>query len=228
MKIKSALVPNAGTMRSEAVGKILSVTLWSSLGYGIVTLLIALIGAIDPSVAMPLQPLMQELVSIGLLAASVILFAIWMFQLHDDLRHAFGNYPITPALALAQLFVPLYNLWGIWNVYSTMNKTLRDEGGDLAEWGRAIRSWLPWLYGTLIVSNLLVIALSNAEQWAGPAYGGFVALANTIICMRVFVWIHLVRLVRSMMQDIAMYETVEFVEVELEHEHQEDLVAEGW
>lgn len=52
----------------------------------------------------------------------IIFYLIWIFKVHADLRRLNPSYGISAGGALARLMIPFYNLYGMWNVYSTMGK----------------------------------------------------------------------------------------------------------
>ncbi|MEN2766972.1 hypothetical protein [Ornithinibacillus xuwenensis] len=51
---------------------------------------------------------------------SLILYFIWIFQVHADIQKITPYYDIKPGGALLRIFIPFYNLYGLWNIYSTM------------------------------------------------------------------------------------------------------------
>ncbi|MBD1862823.1 MULTISPECIES: hypothetical protein [Trichocoleus] len=86
---------------------------------------------------------------------ALLLMLVWLHQTHARLKHIFQRYPISGGGAIARFVIPLYSLWGIWNIFTTLAEHLKSQGKSLAQRAIAIRQWLPWFYIALITSNLL-------------------------------------------------------------------------
>lgn len=94
----------------------------------------------------------STLVSLVLL----IVFIVWILDLHRDLVYLFPDYPITPGWAVARLLIPIYNLWGTWNVFVTMVRTFQEDSDRLRKPGTTLYSWLIVMYSALILSYLYI------------------------------------------------------------------------
>jgi hypothetical protein len=66
---------------------------------------------------------------------------IWVYRLHQDLAALYGSYPITPRQALARNFIPVYGIWGVWSVYTTISKSLQQNGVVLTGHANQLRLW---------------------------------------------------------------------------------------
>lgn len=88
----------------------------------------------------------------------VILFLIWIFQVHRNLQEMDSTYPVTPGGALASVLVPFYNVYGLWHVYSTMANYFQ-EGSSTENVGLKLAKYIPVYYiftlGTVIVGIFL-------------------------------------------------------------------------
>lgn len=163
----------APTLKSESIGNILIAFLWTGLGVSVLSLLFSLSEFLAPDFYTQLAILdaVNVLIQALITVITIILFLVWMYQLHADLKVLFNPYPVSSGEAMAQLIIPFYNLWGIWNVFATLADRLKSKGGQLAGAGSALRFWLPLLYVTGIASRILnriVLnqSLMDAEQGA--------------------------------------------------------------
>ena len=80
---------------------------------------------------------------------------LWLYRLHVRLKALFNGYSISPWGAIARFLIPIYSLWGIWNLFATLANKLKSQSDDLVHRGSSIKQLLPWLYITFITSNLL-------------------------------------------------------------------------
>ncbi|HYP26392.1 MAG TPA: DUF4328 domain-containing protein [Blastocatellia bacterium] len=163
----------APTLKSESIGNILIAFLWTGLGVSVLSLLFSLSEFLAPDFYTQLAILdaVNVLIQALITVITIILFLVWMYQLHADLKVLFNPYPVSSGEAMAQLIIPFYNLWGIWNVFATLADRLKSKGGQLAGAGSALRFWLPLLYVAGIASRILnriVLnqSLMDAEQGA--------------------------------------------------------------
>jgi hypothetical protein len=145
------------SLKSASIGRLLVRLLWVLLGFGVASTLLSLLQLIA-------KPLYQLLASLDALISiltllfsltSIIVFMIWLYRLHADLRDIFKEYPITPGGAIARFLIPIYSLWGIANTLSTFADRFKGEGEDLTRLSEQVRSLIGPLYGCMIGSNLL-------------------------------------------------------------------------
>ncbi|MFD1019811.1 hypothetical protein [Thalassobacillus hwangdonensis] len=85
-----------------------------------------------------------------------ILFLIWLYKVHKDLNAMDSYYPVSPWGSFARVIVPVYNLYGLWNVYATMYRHFKQY--DRTEHiGQKLYVYLPIFYigfwGTNIFNN---------------------------------------------------------------------------
>ncbi|QLE51233.1 DUF4328 domain-containing protein [Nostoc sp. C057] len=145
------------SLKSASIGRLLVRLLWVLLGFGVASTLLSLLQLI----AKPLYQLLASLdalisiVTLLFSLTSIIVFMIWLYRLHADLRDIFKEYPITPGGAIARFLIPIYSLWGIANTLSTFADRFKGEGEDLTRLSEQVRSLIGPLYGCMIGSNLL-------------------------------------------------------------------------
>ncbi|MEH2378256.1 MAG: hypothetical protein V7K27_05025 [Nostoc sp.] len=147
----------ASSLKSAGVGRLLVRLLWVLLGFGIASTLLSLLQVIA-------QPLYQLLASLDTLISIVtslfnltllIVFLIWLYRLHADLRNLFKEYPITPGGAIARFLIPIYSLWGIANTLSTFADRFKVEGDDFTPLSEQVRSLINPLYIFMMGSNFV-------------------------------------------------------------------------
>ncbi|MEH1938780.1 MAG: DUF4328 domain-containing protein [Nostoc sp.] len=155
------------SLKSAGVGRLLVRLLWVVLGFGIVSTLLSLLEVIAKPVYRLLASLdgLVSIVSFFINLISIVVFMIWLYRLHADLRNLFKEYPITPGGAIARFLIPIYSFWGIANTLSTFADRFKVEGGDLTSLSEEVRSLIGPLYGFMIGSNILNrIALKEAVK----------------------------------------------------------------
>ena len=85
----------------------------------------------------------------------IILFCIWIFAFHSDLKIIDASYEIRPGQAIARILIPGYNLWGIWNIHSTYGKWLQSKPAQQTkDSGAIIWKLLPLYYVCLIIGQV--------------------------------------------------------------------------
>lgn len=122
------------SIRSKIPGRILVVFLCGILFLSLLSLIFSLAGSLSPSIYQTIE-IIDILVSFVILfgySATLIIFVVWIYLLHVDLNKVFSFYPISPGGSMARLLIPLYNIWGYWNIFSTMARyLLSDQLRDL-------------------------------------------------------------------------------------------------
>ncbi|MDX8044729.1 hypothetical protein SH601_01910 [Gracilibacillus sp. S3-1-1] len=93
---------------------------------------------------------------------SAITYLIWIFKVHRDLRNFHSNYPITSGGALARILIPIYNIFGLWNVFSTIGNYLR-ERTNTAKHANIILTLIPYYYILYWLTNILNRLISNEQ-----------------------------------------------------------------
>jgi tetratricopeptide (TPR) repeat protein len=96
-----------------------------------------------------------EFITVSISRITIVIMLVWLYRLHAHLRATDRGYPISPWGAVARFTIPFYNFWGIWNLFATFANWLKSQGSELGRRGTSLINWLPWLYLSLITSNLL-------------------------------------------------------------------------
>ncbi|QHE52846.1 hypothetical protein [Pontibacillus sp. HMF3514] len=113
-------------LKSKSVGKILNIFLWVALVINAVVLgnlVVAQFIGIGQNFIRFDQFATILLMGVMILASFIYLF--WIFKVHQDLKSLDENYPNTPWGAIRRIVIPFYNIYGLWNVYSTMEKDFK-------------------------------------------------------------------------------------------------------
>jgi hypothetical protein len=156
----------------------------------------------------------NDLIGLTLSIISIILFLVWMYRLHADLRSLFKRYPISSGQALAQLVIPIYNIWGIWNVFATLSARLRAQGNQLADAGSTLRFWLPVLYvalfGVRFLDRLIVLQERHSEGGISPTLP-LVHLALSVFLW--FIWVEMTKVIRTAISEASRMNLQNIVEV---------------
>ena len=185
-------------LKSYRVGQNLIGFLWFGLGLAIFSLFFSLIKAY-PSIYTSLKiiNMFQTIFEGIVILITTVIFLVWMHRLHFDLVNLFSGYPITPGRAIAQLMIPFYNLWGIWNIFATLANRLESEGGDLTIWGSSLRSWLPGLYIVGFASGVLG-HVTTGELFNSIVRGEFsvlLLLDATVGLFLSIIWLQMARII---------------------------------
>lgn len=163
---------------SKSIGKILSIFLVATIIFGAIAL-------INTYFIFYHQNLFQNIITfdyfisfsfLGINIIASIIYLVWIYKIHIDLNQLSIQYPISPSGAIFRIIIPLYNLWGMWNVYSTMAKHL--ETRFLTNFlAQRLSMYVPIFYITFIVSRVLDRAATNSTSgilwlvsWAGDLF----------------------------------------------------------
>lgn len=96
----------------------------------------------------PIQQLANWIVPV-----TVLIILVWIHRLHASLKVVFKGYPIKPWDAILRLVLPIYCIWGMGSLFSTLASQLRSQGSPIARWGTALRRCIPWLYLATFATN---------------------------------------------------------------------------
>ena len=84
-----------------------------------------------------------------------IVFLVWVYRFHRDLRHLHPDYPISPAQAVCRAILPVYQIWGFWTIFSQLTVRFRTE----PRFRSPVLSWLIIFYICLIISYVYFVTL---------------------------------------------------------------------
>jgi len=74
---------------------------------------------------------------------TIILFSLWIFRVHEELAVFYPGYSVSPARAVFRFLIPVYNIWGFWNVF--MNIIRHFEKDDYQTRRSAQKLYVPFM-----------------------------------------------------------------------------------
>jgi hypothetical protein len=126
----------------------------------------------------------------GLFFVVVVLFVMWVYRVHIDLRSVSKRYPISPGDSLAQILIPIYNIWGFWDIFTTLSAELRLAGEVLEGYGSDLHFWLILFYviGFLsrFAAQIIVRQASASEDGASPK---LIMIGIALQMILAFIWL---------------------------------------
>lgn len=85
---------------------------------------------------------------------TLFIYLIWIYKVHKDLRKLNPEYPIKPGGALARVLIPIYNLYGMWNVFSTMVDFFKNHAMT-ESYAKSLKTLIPFYYILFFVTGTL-------------------------------------------------------------------------
>ena len=96
-----------------------------------------------------------------------ILFLIWIFKVHADLKKINPEYRISPGGSLARILIPFYNIYGDWSVFSTMADYFKEQN-TIRNIGKRLALMIPFFYillfGTQLLNRSILSGLTTSDQ----------------------------------------------------------------
>lgn len=66
--------------------------------------------------------------SVPLLMFTIMLtFVLWIYQIHKDLKTVSNDYPISPMGAVVRAIIPVYSIYGIWEIFKNFSLKLKEK-----------------------------------------------------------------------------------------------------
>ena len=127
---------------------------------------------------------------------------VWLHCLHTVLKWSFKSYPISPWGAVARYVIPFYNLWGIWNIFSTLaNHLVKDRGEAVAHKGEKLKRWLTLLYAGMVLSIVAKVTyyfIASSSGGIDRISWWFYVGSNTISLVNYTLYLQIVNISRQM------------------------------
>jgi hypothetical protein len=153
-------------LKSEMVSNILKIMLWALVTLTTLTLLANCIYAIDASFYMDsiysINTFIDSVSSILYLIIMVI-YLIWIYRVHMDLKVSFPAYPRSPGAALACSMIPFYSFYGLPSTYRMIGQHFQHETTGIEKQGRWISGLAIPLIICFVVINVLNRLVANAD-----------------------------------------------------------------
>lgn len=156
----------SSSLKSTGVCKFLIYLYWISLGLIVSFSLFSLIELLLPSVFQNIDLINSLFISSRRIVRLItfVIFMIWIYRIHVDVKNFFTDYPITPGGALARFIIPFYNIWGIWNTLFTFAERFSRESKDIKKLSDYLKTLIPFIYGFTFFANALSRFLQAVEQ----------------------------------------------------------------
>ncbi|MBN1212818.1 MAG: hypothetical protein JXA92_09605 [candidate division Zixibacteria bacterium] len=74
---------------------------------------------------------------------ALVFFSVWLYRVHEELAVFYPGYPVKPAAAVIRLLVPVYNIWGFWNIFMTVIRHFRKDSDRIKQTAR--RLYFPFM-----------------------------------------------------------------------------------
>ncbi|TYR74575.1 hypothetical protein FZC79_13955 [Rossellomorea vietnamensis] len=145
----------------KPAGKVLKGFLWADIGLTVLLMInVLIIGFIGAGEAFLNYDVVVSLVLTTIVIIYTIIYLVWLYRVHNYLQEMDPSYPITPGGALARVMIPLYNLYGVWNVYSTMANHFKKKP-SISEIGMRLSKYVPIYYVLFLTTAILNSYLSR-------------------------------------------------------------------
>lgn len=96
-----------------------------------------------------------------------IIFLIWIYKVHADLKNINPEYRISPGGSLARILIPFYNIYGYWSVFSTMADYFKEQN-TIRNIGKRLALMIPFFYillfGTQLLNRSILSGLTTSDQ----------------------------------------------------------------
>lgn len=189
----------ATPLKSQGVSRLLMQFLWANLSLAIISLIFSLLKVIAPTISEALQGLQEILLFVALFIGLValVLWLVWLYRLHVDLKVLFKDYPITPGGALARFLIPIYSFWGIWNTLSTFGNKFKQEGGEFTQWAEQLDPLIGGFYALTIGSNILNREMSRMQRQNSEIEPFWFLVSDVVSVFLSFVVLQMVKVMKS-------------------------------
>ncbi|PKR78201.1 hypothetical protein CEY16_00115 [Halalkalibacillus sediminis] len=157
-------------LASESIGKILRTILLVIIIAELIALSTTIIYVINYDLYLSLAQ-MEHAINIFILISLLIMYVIyftWMYKVHIDMQYYTLNYPIRPSKSVWSFLIPIYNLYGAWNVHSNLSNTFSQRNySNFTKIGDRIMALLPIAYiltfADRVLANIVNDMLASQE-----------------------------------------------------------------
>ncbi|WP_239618124.1 hypothetical protein [Cohnella mopanensis] len=157
---------------SEVMSNVLKILLWALVALVSISLLCTIVFAIDVDLYLDYAYSLDGFVGI---CASVlyyivlIIYLIWIYRVHVDLRDLFPFYSRTPGMSLACMMIPFFNFYGIPSTYYRMGQYMQRLPATLKQ-GRFISGLAAPLITLFFVTSGLNRVITRMEEPSATLY----------------------------------------------------------
>ncbi|QMV42489.1 hypothetical protein [Cohnella cholangitidis] len=157
---------------SEVLSNVLKILLWALVALVSISLLCTVVLAIDVNLYVDYAYSLDGFVGI---CASVlyfivlVIYLIWIYRVHVDLRDLFPFYSRTPGMSLACMMIPFFNFYGIPSTYYRMGQYMQRLPATLKQ-GRFISGLAAPLIILFFVTSGLTRVITRMEDPSATLY----------------------------------------------------------
>ncbi|WP_270181178.1 hypothetical protein [Alkalihalobacillus sp. CinArs1] len=188
-------------LRSKKLGSVLTKFLWVDIVLSTILLInIFIVRTIGVSESfLYYDSAVTVILSINFLTC-IVLYLVWLYKVHNDLREMNASYPITPGGALARVMIPIYNLYGLWNVYATMAKYFK-ESSPAFEAGKKLAIYTPIYYFLYVITSVINSSLNMQSDYDPFTFIWVVSYIGDAVL--VFMFILIVKVVTTALMNLS-------------------------
>ncbi|WP_165763797.1 hypothetical protein [Halalkalibacter urbisdiaboli] len=151
---------------SNSIGKVLRIFLWTTIIIGGIALINTYFYTFHQNIYESILPFDQFITLFfnGISFILIVLYLIWIYKVHLDLNHFYIKYPISPSGALLRILIPIYNIWGMWNIYSTMARQFETRHVT-KELANQLSRYIPYYFVLYFISRFVMeILIGSASE----------------------------------------------------------------
>lgn len=184
-------MPEPVVLKSTSMGIIMKFILWLSLATAAVifALAVSMLLTRDTSgAAYSIAMMALGFFALGWLPLMAMII-IWVVMFHLDLKRVFPDYPMSPLRAILYMFIPLFNLFGLWRTFASISEYLRASGGESGQLGDRANLWSTMGYLSIFVGNIAYYFANDISLNPGVGKGMdplvflALALASTVFVL---------------------------------------------
>lgn len=197
-------------LKSETTANVIKIFLWASIVLTTIGFVTTLIYTINYDFYLQIEFI--DVFSSFLFAVVYIMlgiiYLIWLFKIHKDLKTLNPSYPITPWGAIARVLIPFYNLVGLWTVYSTMHRHFQ-KYENTKSLGFRLMNYVPIYYVLHLGVNVLdrLLTRSYAYDMFGESYDILLTISYGLNIVLFITYLLIILLVTKAVGILATYVT---------------------
>lgn len=84
----------------------------------------------------------------------LVFYSLWIYRFHENIREVRPGYQISANDAMLRIWIPFYNLFGLWSIYTTFAGSLKKEEGYLKGRGDFLDRYFSTVYLSCLILNI--------------------------------------------------------------------------
>lgn len=195
-------------LKSEGITNVLQIFLWVTLVLISFTFLTTLIFTVNYDFYLQIELIDSFL---NLIFAIIyimlgVIYLIWLFIFHKDLNRIYPDYPISPWGAIARVLIPFYSIYGLWNVYSTMQRHF-EKFEETKSFSSRLMNYIPIYYFLIWITFIMDRFLngSAALKFLGESFGIVLTIFYVLNLVLIIIYLLLITLVTKAINILATH-----------------------